>query len=52
MQLYRAKKITDVEFIDKIKPLGQMENYTQLSVHSIEAVKCLRLKEVEYIEEI
>lgn len=52
MTLYRKKKITDTEFMDKIKPLGQMKTYTQLSVHSLKAVKCLTLKEVEYLEEV
>lgn len=52
MALYRKKKITSTEFMNKIKPLGQMKTYTQLSIHSLKAVKCLNLKEVEYVEEI
>lgn len=52
MKLYRMNRLTDAEFMNEIKPLGQMETYTQLSVHSLKAVKCLSLKEVEYIEEV
>lgn len=52
MQLYRMKKLTDIEFMNEIRPLGKMEAFTQLSVHSITAVNSLILKEVEYLEEI
>lgn len=44
--------ITTEEFIEKIAPKGVMSAYNQLSVHSIEAINCLTLEEVEYIEEI
>ena len=52
MQLYRMKKLTDIEFMNEIRPFGQVETYTQLSVHSLKAVNSLILKEVEYIEEV
>lgn len=52
MQLYRRNKLTDAEFMNEIRPEGQMENFTQLSVHSLKAVNSLILKEVEYLEEI
>lgn len=52
MQLYRRKMLTDNEFMNEIKPLGKMETFIQLSVHSLKAINNLVLKEVEYIEEI
>ncbi len=52
MKLYRTNRITEREFMNEIEPRGDMKTYTQISVHSLKAVQCLKLKEVEYIEEI
>lgn len=52
MNMLKEDALTIDEFIKQIEPKGNMTQYNQLSLHSIEAVDCLTFKEVEYIEEI
>lgn len=52
MMMLKANRITMDEFIKEITPQGNMSSYNQLSIHSIEAIDCLTLEEVEYIEEV
>lgn len=52
MNMLKADQITMKEFIKNITPSGDMSTYNQISFHSIDAIDCLTLKEVEYIEEV
>ena len=52
MNTLNMNLITEEEFIENIAPKGDMLAYNQLSVHSVEAINCLQLEEVEYIEKI
>lgn len=52
MNALKIDLITQEQFVLRIAPRGEMSGYNQLSVHSVEAISCLTLEEVEYIEEI
>ncbi|GEN81828.1 hypothetical protein SLU01_01400 [Sporosarcina luteola] len=52
MNALKMNLITTEEFINEIAPKGSMTAYNQLSVHSVGAVNCLIVEEVEYIEEV